>query len=405
MSLCRLVCVLGLLCAANGHTRTFGAYSYVVESPPSGMSVWTTAASHRINDVHELPTLSKKGFFMSAARNEFEPLQIILKADKAETWKYAAVIPGVQKITFHKATYRNNDLAYELVPQGGSTGAVSTVQGKHVVLWLTAFVAPGASSTGLQKGTFTLTSPNGQASVYDLDFYIYNFQVSGSLNYMIHFTVGFGSILPGGSSKPDEVKQFIYDHRITPKGGATWPSGFKYDITWESTSNPNKCSKFYDEPDEPDPYSIKFLSKKFLDGKGWNCLGFAWHMALQFIDNNTERPASFCGNSLGSDAKGTLAYNTAWAAYLTALRDYLTANGWQNKVFYYVQNEPQNEKDYEVAISICQLARSKAPGLKLCLSEEPKPEIAEQCAFDIWASALGEYNRTYAWLRGEQGLP
>eukprot|EP00754_Rhynchopus_humris_P017488 Rhum_TRINITY_DN14570_c6_g1::Rhum_TRINITY_DN14570_c6_g1_i1::g.100182::m.100182 len=390
------------LLLASAHTATFGDYSYVVTAPTGMEAVWTTAASHRIGATHDLPTQTKAGFFMSLARNEYEPLQVVLKATASGAWKYAATVPGIESVTFHKGLYRS-DLTYELAPLAAG-GTIDVVAGKNVVLWMTLYAAQDAPP-GLQKGKLTLTSPSGAATDFDLDVHIFNFQVSGSVNFMNHFTVSFNDVLSGGGSKPDVVKQYLYDHRITPKGGATWPSGFNYPITWEAAANPDKCSKFYDEPDEQPQYSIAKLAKKFLDGEGWNCQGFPWHMAVQFIDNNTERPSSFCGIPLGSDAKGTAAYNTAWAAYLKGMQDYLVANNWQDKVFYYVQNEPQGPADYEVAISLCKLARSKAPNLKLCLSEEPKPEIAEECAFDIWASALGEYNRTYAWLRGEKGLP
>ena len=398
------VLLLASLSCVAGHTRTFGDHSYAVPAPKSGgiTQVWTTAASHRLTPDHAAPTQAKKGFTMSAARNEYEPLQIVCKASATEEWLAAVSVNGIDaaNITLHQALYDTSLLTYELEPLGNRI--FRTKAGQNAVLWATVYV-PTGTAAGVKSGSVRLTDPTGTVHTYALELTVFDFTLSGTLNFMNQFTVSFANVLKDGDKRPDDVKKFLHAHRITPKGGATWPSGFNPKITWETSRNPDKCSKFYDEPNESPQYSLRHLAKKFLDGTGWNCAGFPWHMALQFVDNNTERPSSFCGVALGGDAKGTAAYNTAWAAYLTALRDYLVANGWQDKVYYYVQNEPQNQKDYDTAVALCKLARDKAPGLKLCVSEEPKPEIAEHCAFDIWAAALGEFNRTYAFHRLESG--
>ena len=68
-----------------------------------------------------------------------------------------------------------------------------------------------------------------------------------------------------------------------------------------------------------------------------------------------------------------------------------------------VQNEPQNEDDYALAAQLCRLSRTAAPHLRLAISEEPKPEIAERsdgaCGYDIWIAHVRAYQQDYAWKR------
>eukprot|EP01060_Flectonema_neradi_P030927 TRINITY_DN4585_c4_g1_i3.p1 TRINITY_DN4585_c4_g1~~TRINITY_DN4585_c4_g1_i3.p1 ORF type:complete len:945 (+),score=160.50 TRINITY_DN4585_c4_g1_i3:1937-4771(+) len=405
-----LVVVLQVVTLCLAHTLSFGEYSYKVHSDAE-MTVWTTATSHKITEDHELPTLTKGKLFLSAARNEFEPVQVIVQNTFPGTCTLELDLPHATKITFHEGGYVDG-LLDTLTPitttetNGKISGTISlTGSNKHTVLWITIFVSHEVQATGTQTGSLKITPPSGTATTVPVELYIYNFQISADINFVNHMTIGFGSILTNGASRPDDVKDFMYQHRMTPKGGATWPSGFNYQVSWESNNNPNKCSKFDDEPNESPPYSLFHLAPKYIKGEGWNCAGFPVHQAVQFVNNNTPRPTSFCGQSVGSDPKGTPAYNTEWENYIRELGKYVVDNGYQSKVFYYTMNEPQDAADDETAVFLCNLARKVAPELRICVSEEPKPEIAEQCAYDIWAASLRGYNQTYAWKRLEQGLP
>jgi len=125
---------------------------------------------------------------------------------------------------------------------------------------------------------------------------------------------------------------------------------------------------------------------------------------LQFVDNSTPRPGTFCGNLLNNAPYGDTAYNNAWSAYLTALQNYLSAHGLLGKTYYYVQNEPQNLADYTVSAFLCKLTRQASPNLKIMLSREANPQIAENptypgCGYDIWLAPMGRYQQIYAWQR------
>eukprot|EP01064_Diplonema_japonicum_P032143 TRINITY_DN597_c0_g1_i23.p1 TRINITY_DN597_c0_g1~~TRINITY_DN597_c0_g1_i23.p1 ORF type:complete len:847 (+),score=258.00 TRINITY_DN597_c0_g1_i23:40-2580(+) len=411
--LARLLClVVGFAGMCSSHTLSFGDYSYKVSGSPAGFQVWTTAPSHKITVDHALPSGEKGSLFLSAARHEFEPLQVIIQGTTAGSCAVELEMGTVEKVGMHKGGFVDG-LLDTLTPLAGmtTTGTTTTatlaVDGgsKQTVLWLTVYVPYTATVSGMQTGLGKLRlTPPGSSTPFEIpiDMYVYNFQLSAELNYVNHMTLGLTGTV---HSDEDVAKQILFDHRMTPKGGATWPSGFNYQVAWETNSNPDKCSKFYDEPNESPPYSLHHLAPKYVKGEGWNCAGFPIHMAVQFVNNNTPRPTSFCGESVGSDPKGTPAYNAAWGKYIGELGKYVKDNGYGDKVFYYTMNEPQDAADDDTAVALCELSRSVAPDLMICVSEEPKPEIAERCAYDIWASALREYNQTYAWKRQEQGIP
>ena len=88
---------------------------------------------------------------------------------------------------------------------------------------------------------------------------------------------------------------------------------------------------------------------------------------------------------------------------MSALEAYLIENDYIDKAYYLVQNEPQSQADYDVAAFLHRLARDAAPRLRLAISEEPKPQIAEHpdgaAGFDIWMAAIPEYLQSYAQER------
>lgn len=211
--------------------------------------------------------------------------------------------------------------------------------------------------------------------------------------------------LGGGTSlaEAQKLKDFFFAHRLVPSSVA-WPAGLNYNggITYD-------CGGGFTEK-QSDPYEFYNLGPKFIDGTGWNGVGFPSFQVMTFVDNSTPRPATFCGVARGADHYGTAAYNDKWKQLLGAIDAYLRPHGWPGKAYYYVQNEPQNQADYDLAAYLATLSKSAAPNLRLAISEEPKPEIAENptypgAKYDLWWANLSEFKPDYAKKRqalGEQ---
>ena len=70
------------------------------------------------------------------------------------------------------------------------------------------------------------------------------------------------------------------------------------------------------------------------------------------------------------------------------------------KAYVYVMNEPQDDADDIEAGCLCQMYKDTVPNLKIAVSEQAKPEIADTCGFDIWIAHLAhDYRHEYALER------
>ncbi len=257
---------------------------------------------------------------------------------------------------------------------------------------------PEGAPKGEHVTTLTVTPAGGSAVAIPVTLTVFDFSLPKEIGFATQLNVNVQSLRNGGSV--DVAKDLLYEHRMTPKS-VTWPSGFNWGITWDN-GQPGACTTFFDEPSESPEYSIKFLSKKYILGEGWNGVGFPNAMIFQFVDNSTPRPDTFCGIPRGDDF-GSAAYNAEWSDFLSALNAYLVQNGLDQKAYYYVQNEPQDAADDKLAAHLCRLTKQAAPNLRIAISEQPKPSIAEDpdgaCGYDIWIAYIRDYEQNYAWQR------
>lgn len=197
------------------------------------------------------------------------------------------------------------------------------------------------------------------------------------------------------------LKDFFFAHRLVPSSVA-WPAGLNYTggITYD-------CNGAFTE-NMADPYEFYNLGPKYIDGTGWNGVGFPSFQAMTFVNNSTPRPDTFCGVARGADHFGTAAYNAKWSQLLSTINSYITPRNWQTKAYYYVQNEPQGQADYDVAAHLAYLSKTAAPNLRIAISEEPKPEIVDNPramgkSYDMWWANLSEFKPDYAKTRQAVG--
>jgi hypothetical protein len=125
-------------------------------------------------------------------------------------------------------------------------------------------------------------------------------------------------------------------------------------------------------------------------------------MAASFSNNDPsidQRPSTFCGQTRSASdwlQNPTSAYNQAWFAYIAAIQNYLTSQGYLDVAYHYIANEPQDQADYNAVAWYSRYSHAAAPNLKLMVSEEPRPEIYNQAGahIDTWLPVLENYNPT-----------
>jgi hypothetical protein len=389
-------------------------FFFIVHSNASSM-IWVAPPTWKVMRDTAPPTGRSNAVTLHAARNEYEPVQVVVRATTAGTralslgnWAGpSAIVPAA---TLHDVSYGatacTNGNPDRLEPI--AFGAARTLcAGSNHVFWLTVFV-PTNASAGVYSNTITCTLPGTNVS-FPIRVHVFDFTLPAE--------TAFGSLVDfnfsGTTGDATEIKRWFHQHRLTPRA-VTWPSGMQHNITWDNLTNPSRCTAFYDEGDQPALFSIRSLAQKFVAGSGFNDgVGFPNFIAQTFINSTQPRPTNFCGQSITGDPRGaqygTAAYNAAWSNFLAALQKYCdptvpAASGgnpfghdYLSKAIYFVMNEPQDTNDYNLAAWLAQLSRQAAPKLRLMISEEAKPEIYNNPlypgqGYDIWLAHLPTYS-------------
>ncbi len=389
---------------------------------PSGAVIWTAPTTDKILREATPPTNDLPQIQLYAAKNEFEPFQIAVRADVAGSVKLtmtpfvpAGAAPGgaaidrieVRRVGYVKISQPSDASAIKsaFIPDPlepsklGNAESVPAAQNQP--FWITVYVPEGANPGDYQT-TLTVNGGGGSVNI-PIKLHVYNFALPRRIGFDGQWNSSFQAL--GGSASLAEVeklKTFFYEHRLTPTS-VSWPAGLNYNggINYDCASG-----TFKETPS--DPYDFSQLGPKYIDGKNWNGAGFPSFQIMQFVNNSTPRPDPFCGVARGPDHYGTAAYNAAWSKLLSAIDSYLVAHNWQGKGYYYVQNEPQNQADADLAAYLASLSKTAAPNLRIAVSEEPKPAIAENPkangkSYDIWMADLSAFQPDYAKLRQSKG--
>jgi hypothetical protein len=390
-----------------------GAMTHGLPSP-AGATVWTTTTMDKVLREATPPSEGGDAIAIFAAKNEFEPFQVVVHPDAdADVSVSLGALSGPGTIaghTVHRVDYVtisapsdpaaivSGQIPDPLTPI--ASGAAQAVQGDaNQPFWITVHV-PADAPAGDYTGELTVTV-GGASEVVPVRLHVYDFALPAEISFDGNWNSSFQALGGGDSLERVELlKDWFFDHRLVPSSVA-WPAGLNYDggITYD-------CAGGF--VSEANPYDFSELGPKYIDGAGWNGVGFPSFQIMDFVNNSTPRPQEFCGVDRGGDHFGTAEYNAAWSQLLAAIDAYLVDRGWEDVGYYYVQNEPQNQADYDVAAFLADLTKEAAPNLRIAVSEEPKPEIAEHADigggyYDLWWADLSHFEPGYAAERQALG--
>ncbi|MEJ5311525.1 MAG: glycoside hydrolase domain-containing protein [Anaerolineae bacterium] len=411
-------------------------YTYTLTQSTAAYKFWTTTPSERVFKDSAAPAATGSGIKVYAARNEFEPFQIVVKptASGNVTVNMGSFGSGIT-VELYQVKYVYLDEATDSLGRTGpypdplwplANGAsVALTAGENTAFWFNVFVPASVTS-----GNYTANMTIGSVAI-PVTLHVFNFAIPDALhiesqmNYS-HQTFLSAYSVPGTDDEywayVDGIKQYFIDHRLTPSS-VLWPGGL--------TGGGSFAEPFIDYDCHThtlsDPWGVwgyDLLAERYLDGSGLlggqftqpfnGGTGFPSFTAAGFDNNDPstdQRPSSFCGITRSASdwlQNPTSAYNTAWFAYVTALQNYLSSHGDLGKAYHYFANEPQDQADYDAVAWYSRYSHQAAPNLKLMVSEGAKPEIYDQpgAHIDIWLPVLNEYDPTAAHARerdhGEQ---
>ncbi|MEK7950962.1 hypothetical protein [Luteolibacter soli] len=365
-------------------------------------SLWVAPPVWKVTRSGNAPAASQDGIDLYAACNEYEPVQLVSRFGASgnrvlslgSTWTGPS--GNVITATLHNVIFDGSGVPDVLQPVTWGASVPLTVS-MNDAFWLTFRVPPG-TAPGIYTNTLTFTAPSFSKS-FPVRVHVLGFTLPAESSFRATVTWATS----GSASNVFDVNRWFFEHRMIPSV-PTWPSGFIPQITWVD------CAHFYDEGDQPQDFSLRYLANKYLAGAGFNDdVGFASFTAVRYTTTTQPRPSTFCGTSISGDPRGTnygtATYNQKWGAYLKALQDYCDPavafeNGgnplgrdYLSKAHYDVMNEPQNTADYNLAAWLASVSRQYAPKLPLLISEEAKPEIYNNAlypgqGYDIWLGYL-----------------
>ncbi len=424
-----LIIVLMLLFPAWGPDNS-GAWTaiaaeledYTYRIPVSGTEndFWTAPPSARIFKDDPVPGATGDVVKVYAAKNEFEPFQVIIQpagsgpfpvnmeafGDGIET-----EINQVKYIDIETATDglgRVGDYPDPLWPieKGAS---VNLTAGENTAFWITVSVSKTAVA-----GDYTARFSIGEADI-PVQLHVFDFSIPDTLHVKTQMNYSHQIILKKYSvlgtdddywMYVDRIKQFFIDHRLTPKG-PLWPGGLT------SSGGPfigYDCNGNWNDTDGI--WGFEKPAEKYLNGRGFeegetfnDGIGFPSFMAATFVHNDCaldQRPDRFCGMDRSDGDwypadNPTSPYNQKWFSYISDLTEYLRRLGYLDRSYYYFANEPNTEEAYDAVAWYSRELKKAAPDLKLMVSEEPRPEIYGNSDYpgakiDIWLPVLNNYD-------------
>ncbi len=398
------------------------SYTFQLTQSTAAFQFWTTPPSERVFKDSPAPQGSGAELKVYAARNEFEPFQLVVKPAAS-----GAVVVSLDPFgagigaELYQVKYvpisqvsdslgRTGPYPDPLWPlENGAT--VPLTAGENTAFWFSLAVPPGAAAQDY------LSAVHIGGVTIPVRLHVFNFAIADALHVGSQMNFSYQNFLqrysvPGTGSEywayVDQIKQFFSDHRLTPSS-ILWPGGLTGGGSFAQPFIHYDCAT-HTFSDADGIWGFEALAQRYLAGTGLlggqfgapfnGGVGFSAWMAASFAHNDPsqdQRPNPFCGIARSPAdwlANPTSAYNTAWFAYLTAMQSYLAGLGYLDEAYHYFANEPQDAADDNAVAWYSRYAHAAAPNLKLMVSEEPKPAIYDQpgAHVDLWLPVLENFD-------------
>lgn len=348
--------------------------SYGYALPTRGL--WWCEATYKVSQTRAVPTARSRRVELAAARNEYEPFQLVLRPDKP--LRNLRVNVSGLNATVHRVEY------LEVTRPTDSAGVVgwwpdplppfepgTTLEaGRNHPLWITVYVPPD-QAPGNYDGRIELVA-DGWRSTVPVRLRVWNFTLPKQSHLQTAFGLNTEMIRRYHNLETTDELRRVLDlylenfaaHRIAP----------------------------YD-PAPLDPYVVKFgetnaamdftafdrACEKWLGQYGFNSI----RVRLHGLGGGTFHER-FPGR-IGKHEQGTPEYEQLLASHARQLVEHLRQKGWLEKAYVYWFDEP-DKKDYEFVADTMRRIGRVAPGLTRMLTEQPEPELFG--CVDLWCPVV-----------------
>jgi len=286
LSASMIVCCIALT-ILNLSTATFAEtedYTYKLTQSTSAYQVWTTPPSERVFKEIEVPSDTGSEVKVYAAKNEFEPFQIIVKPTSSGNITVgigdfgSGITAEIYQVKYVNITQATDNL--------GKTGAypdplfplengasVSLAANENTSFWFSISVSETTTS-----GDYTANAAIGNVSI-PVNLHVFNFAIPDELHVKSQMNFSHQAILTkysvSGTEEEywmyvDKMKQYFIDHRLT-SSGPVWPTGITNHGGGYNSSYSYDCNGGALTETEPNPdFKFENLADKYLNGNGFN---------------------------------------------------------------------------------------------------------------------------------------
>ncbi|MBI5386851.1 MAG: DUF4091 domain-containing protein [Verrucomicrobia bacterium] len=342
---------------------------------------------------------------VSAARGEFEPVQLVLRAFDSNTLLAVRFSPFTNAAGAAGAiTARVDRIEYVHVTQptdsscarGRYPDPLSPLQlplrfqqWANLPLWITFHVSRGMPA-GDYTGQVELELMDSKLSV-PLALHVYDFELPRETHLKSALGLGTGEINRYHKLKTPEDKQAVYEkylknfaeHRISPYSFFDYaPIDIKF--TGQGT---NKQAKV-------DFTKFDAAAARWLDEYKFN----SYSLPLRGMGGGTFHSRHL--GSLEGFKEGTPEFARLFQDYLSQVTGHLRERGWLDEAYTYWFDEP-DPKDYEFVVDGMKRIRAAAPGLRRMLTEQP--EAALMGHVEIWCGLTPEWTKEKVAARRAAG--
>ncbi len=362
-------------------------YGAQLPSNQEGYEIWWCDSTRKIPRTRSAPDAKSAAVSLSAARNDHEAVQVVVRAERglqgltAEATDLvgpdSAVIDAqqveIRRVWYHFVTHPTDSTGVQdwwpdaLPPLDEE---LDVAPGHNLPIWITVRVPRNAVS-GDYKGTLRVRADGFSVDV-PLRLHVWNF----SLPDRNHLETAFG-MSPSTAFQYHNVKseqdrrrlldmyfQSFSDHRISP---------------YDPVPLDRIRTKFIADTSPPHA-ELDFAAFDLAMKRAVERFHFSgYRLPIEGMGGGT-----FHGRyppKIGEFDEESEEYQAMFSSYVRQLEEHLQEQGWLDMAYVYWFDEPA-PRDYEFVTSGMERLRRYAPGLRRMLTEEPNDEL--KAPVDIW---------------------
>ncbi len=382
-------------------------YGQLLDDISGNTAVWWCDATHKIAPKRPAPRVSGSEVQLSAAGNDFEAVQIVVRPKETlhGLTATATALSGPLGETIPADNVQILRVGYHFVDQPTDhTGVrdfwpdalppldrpIDVEAGSNQPLWVLVHVPRGAKA-GYYTGKVLLKAEGFSAEV-PLTLHVWDF----SLPVRNHIETAFG-FTPGEVFRYHGLKTVEQKRQVL-------------EMYWQSFAD-HRMSPY--NPTPLDPIRVNFAAdadppRTEID---FSAFDRAMTRAVEkFHFTNFRLPMQGMGSGsyhsrsnprIGGFGEQTPEYQAMFASYVKQLEEHLREKGWLEMAYIYWFDEP-NPKDYGFVANGMRRLRKYAPGLPRMLTEEPADnELTD--VVDIWCPISYNFDHQKAEQRRADG--